>query len=603
VFTTAPSGRTVSAPAATRSTSSGEASAYEPHRCEPSRCSPSFRPAVPRRRSPREPAAIRRRRPATARPSGAPRARSPIARGSRRCLRGAHSHFSRRLRRPSARGRRSTVRTRAPRRHPSPHSSPPSAPAIVRFTRFRRTAIDGRASSNRPASSASSSHSPSESLPDESRSATSSPLDRAAPQARGSRGTQRRVRRRPRSIERWVPRARRRSTVRGPSRRRVPRGRRRRPRDRGRRNPLDGVVFLAQFDLAGFAVEQVRVDDPLAREVRVLERDRPPGANERDGVGLEPVSSRISTRTCSSGSPSANPETPPHRPQVPTASLRRKRERHPMAEERGDDVSRLVARGVGVRAHTMAHGDRERVAFERAVTDHEALSPDHHRVSETDDRGSSADERFSELADERTAMTRIAIVSDTHVPTREPELPAWVVTEIKAADHTIHAGDFESFGAYERIVDLTGGELTAVRGNVDPATLDVPTTATLEIDGARSSSPTATDRRATGGNESSKRPVRKGRGRRIDARRRRRSHPRGGRRDRRVRRVPPGRRGPRSRSRPGTQSGERHRRCTHDSRDDVRRDRRRRRSHRRVTDRLTVGGRPQQGEYTREASA
>jgi len=46
-----------------------------------------------------------------------------------------------------------------------------------------------------------------------------------------------------------------------------------------------------------------------------------------------------------------------------------------MAEERGDDVSRLVARGVGVRAHTMAHGDRERVAFERAVTDHEALDP------------------------------------------------------------------------------------------------------------------------------------------------------------------------------------------------------------------------------------
>ncbi|AGB30192.1 phosphodiesterase, MJ0936 family protein [Natrinema pellirubrum DSM 15624] len=82
-------------------------------------------------------------------------------------------------------------------------------------------------------------------------------------------------------------------------------------------------------------------------------------------------------------------------------------------------------------------------------------------------------------------MTRIAIVSDTHVPTREPELPAWVVTEIAAADHTIHAGDFESFGAYERIVDRTDGELTAVLGNVDPATLDVPKTATLEVDGVR----------------------------------------------------------------------------------------------------------------------
>ncbi|QCC59067.1 YfcE family phosphodiesterase [Natrinema thermotolerans] len=80
-------------------------------------------------------------------------------------------------------------------------------------------------------------------------------------------------------------------------------------------------------------------------------------------------------------------------------------------------------------------------------------------------------------------MTRLAIVSDTHVPTRESEVPAWVVTEIEAADHTIHAGDFESVGAYERFVDLAGGELTAVLGNVDPATLDVPRTATLEVDG------------------------------------------------------------------------------------------------------------------------
>ncbi|QSX00429.1 metallophosphoesterase family protein [Haloterrigena alkaliphila] len=80
-------------------------------------------------------------------------------------------------------------------------------------------------------------------------------------------------------------------------------------------------------------------------------------------------------------------------------------------------------------------------------------------------------------------MTRIAIVSDTHVPTRERALPAWVVAEIEAADHTIHAGDFESFGSYERIVDLADGDLTAVRGNVDPATLDVPLTATVEVDG------------------------------------------------------------------------------------------------------------------------
>ena len=80
-------------------------------------------------------------------------------------------------------------------------------------------------------------------------------------------------------------------------------------------------------------------------------------------------------------------------------------------------------------------------------------------------------------------MTSIAIISDTHVPTREPAIPAWVVAEIEQADHTIHAGDFESIGAYERIVDLTDGDLTAVLGNVDPAMLDVPQTATLEVDG------------------------------------------------------------------------------------------------------------------------
>ncbi|SDK85615.1 metallophosphoesterase family protein [Natronorubrum texcoconense] len=80
-------------------------------------------------------------------------------------------------------------------------------------------------------------------------------------------------------------------------------------------------------------------------------------------------------------------------------------------------------------------------------------------------------------------MTRIAIISDTHVPTRESDIPDWVVAEIERADHTIHAGDFESIGAHEQMVDLTDGELTAVLGNVDPATLDVPRTATLEVDG------------------------------------------------------------------------------------------------------------------------
>ncbi|NUB89872.1 metallophosphoesterase family protein [Haloterrigena sp. SYSU A558-1] len=83
------------------------------------------------------------------------------------------------------------------------------------------------------------------------------------------------------------------------------------------------------------------------------------------------------------------------------------------------------------------------------------------------------------------ARSRVAIVSDTHVPTRERSIPDWVVDEIERADHAIHAGDFDSNEAYERLVDLAGGpaNLTAVRGNTDPATIDVPTTATLAVDG------------------------------------------------------------------------------------------------------------------------
>lgn len=80
-------------------------------------------------------------------------------------------------------------------------------------------------------------------------------------------------------------------------------------------------------------------------------------------------------------------------------------------------------------------------------------------------------------------MPRVAIVSDTHVPSRASEIPEWVVDEIHRADHTVHAGDFDSPDAYETVRELAGGALTAVRGNVDPGALDLPATATVEIGG------------------------------------------------------------------------------------------------------------------------
>lgn len=82
-------------------------------------------------------------------------------------------------------------------------------------------------------------------------------------------------------------------------------------------------------------------------------------------------------------------------------------------------------------------------------------------------------------------MTRIAILSDTHVPSRADRIPDWVREEIRDADRTIHAGDFDSEGAFETVRDLADGRLTAVEGNMDPFGLDLPGVATLDVEDVR----------------------------------------------------------------------------------------------------------------------
>lgn len=79
---------------------------------------------------------------------------------------------------------------------------------------------------------------------------------------------------------------------------------------------------------------------------------------------------------------------------------------------------------------------------------------------------------------------RIAVLSDTHVPARAPEIPDWVLEELSAADHVIHAGDYDSPEAYETVVEHAP-ELTAVAGNMDPRNIDVPEVATLDAGGVR----------------------------------------------------------------------------------------------------------------------
>jgi hypothetical protein len=80
-------------------------------------------------------------------------------------------------------------------------------------------------------------------------------------------------------------------------------------------------------------------------------------------------------------------------------------------------------------------------------------------------------------------MPRVAILADTHIPSRATALPGWVEAELQEADHVIHAGDFDSAEAYARIVDLSAGNLTAVKGNMDPASLGLPTVNSVTLGG------------------------------------------------------------------------------------------------------------------------
>lgn len=61
-------------------------------------------------------------------------------------------------------------------------------------------------------------------------------------------------------------------------------------------------------------------------------------------------------------------------------------------------------------------------------------------------------------------MQNMALVSDTHIPTRASEIPGPFAERICGVDHVIHAGDFVSEAAFDTIADLADGALTAVEG-------------------------------------------------------------------------------------------------------------------------------------------
>lgn len=77
----------------------------------------------------------------------------------------------------------------------------------------------------------------------------------------------------------------------------------------------------------------------------------------------------------------------------------------------------------------------------------------------------------------------IAIVSDSHIPSRAQSIPDQFRERIRDADHVLHAGDFDSEGALADTLAVAP-ELTAVSGNMDRA-LGLPAVETVELDGVR----------------------------------------------------------------------------------------------------------------------
>jgi putative phosphoesterase len=80
------------------------------------------------------------------------------------------------------------------------------------------------------------------------------------------------------------------------------------------------------------------------------------------------------------------------------------------------------------------------------------------------------------------SVVQLAIVSDTHIPTREEEIPESFRDRIAEADHVVHAGDFGSHAALADVRERST-DLTAVYGNADPVDVDLPAVASVTVEG------------------------------------------------------------------------------------------------------------------------
>lgn len=78
----------------------------------------------------------------------------------------------------------------------------------------------------------------------------------------------------------------------------------------------------------------------------------------------------------------------------------------------------------------------------------------------------------------RTDNMEVAILSDTHIPDQEQDIPEAFCKHIQASDYVIHAGDFGSTDTLADVQDLAS-DLTAVYGNADPHDIDLPPVASV----------------------------------------------------------------------------------------------------------------------------
>jgi putative phosphoesterase len=83
-------------------------------------------------------------------------------------------------------------------------------------------------------------------------------------------------------------------------------------------------------------------------------------------------------------------------------------------------------------------------------------------------------------------QVRVAVISDTHMPTKGLALPRACLERLRAADLIVHAGDWSSAGALAMVRGI-GPPVVGVRGNVEEPEVRaaLPVTAEAEIDGVR----------------------------------------------------------------------------------------------------------------------